>query len=273
MKKSGSTTNLFGFNIYSKDYNSLLYFLFSHLEKSNRLLSIFTPNPEQIVLAKRDKTFGLCLGFADILIPDGIGLVFASKFLAFFKKSDAVTQRITGIDLSKRLLRVAKKKKLKVLVIGGRDYLGIKYDSWKVDTYPGNESSDRFELNKKCRLCDKEQENIIWWAEGFNKIQNPTVGENKTIISTISTLKPDIIFVALGAPYQEEWVKNNYEILENSKVSIIMVVGGTFDVLFGKVSRSPKWMIRLGLEWFYRLIKQPWRWRRQLKLLDRKSVV
>ncbi|MBU0975002.1 WecB/TagA/CpsF family glycosyltransferase [Patescibacteria group bacterium] len=278
MKKTDSTTNLFGYEIYSKDYSSLLEILISHLKNGDKTFSIFTPNSEQIVLAKKQKSFANYLGFADFLLPDGVGLLFAAKILAFFGggnnkngASNKILQRITGIDLTKDLLKIATKDDLKVLIVGGRDYEGREYDGQKVKILSLNGSSGGGGGSSGGSATKKTAEddlNTIWWAEGYNKIYNPTDGESKSIISTILKLKPSLVFVAFGAPNQEKWIVENAETLRISGVSIVVAVGGTFDVLFGKINRAPKWMQNLGLEWLYRLIVEPWRWRRQLRLLE-----
>jgi N-acetylglucosaminyldiphosphoundecaprenol N-acetyl-beta-D-mannosaminyltransferase len=261
MKKTDLTTNLFGLKIYSRDKNRLLENLISHFEKGNKTLSIFTPNSEQVVLSKKSKGFAKYLGFADILIPDGIGLIFATRIFSFFgkvKKGNGISERITGIDLTRDLLKIAKKTGLKVLIVGGRGYEGRKIDGQKVRIF-GIDSEGNVENN---------DQNTIWWTEGYNKVDSPTDGESRAIISTISTLRPDLVFVAFGAPNQEKWIVENRVALEKSGVSVAMAVGGTFDMLLGMIDRAPKWMQNLGLEWFYRLLKEPWRWRRQLRLLE-----
>lgn len=80
----------------------------------------------------------------------------------------------------------------------------------------------------------------------------------------------DILFVALGAPKQEMWMHENWKDI-NAKA--VMGVGGAFDYVSGKVVRAPKWMRKVGLEWLYRLVRQPWRWSRQLSLLEFVYVV
>jgi len=266
MKNTDLATNLFGFKIYSKDQNRLLEFLISHLEEGKKTLSIFTPNPEQLVLAKKQKSFAKSLGFADILIPDGMGLIFASRILSFFgksesKKSNKIAERIAGIDLVRQLLKISKTNKLKVLVVGGRGYEGRKHDGLKVKVLgldDGKKDTDKKETGKS----------EIWWTEGYSQVKNQTEGESKAIISSINGIKPNVVFVAFGAPFQEKWIIENKQALEETGVSIVMAVGGTFDVLFGKINRAPEWMQTLGLEWLYRLFKEPWRWRRQLGLLE-----
>ncbi|MCB9813522.1 MAG: WecB/TagA/CpsF family glycosyltransferase [Pseudomonadales bacterium] len=278
MKNSDLTTNLFDYHIYCRDRSSLLKYLYDHLKKSDGLISIFTPNPEQIVLSKKQKSFAKNLGFADISIPDGIGLVFASKILAFLDKGEEIKERITGIDLSKSLLNYSKDSKYSILIIGGKDYLGRKFDEWEVrkssSSNPNIQSTlkmnsqDSLNPNiQKSNLISKKR-HVIWWTEGYESVSDPTIGETNSILTSIATVKPKIVFVAFGAPYQEEWVVENSDFLKKNKVNLVMVVGGTFDVLLGKVSRAPEWIQKLGLEWFYRLLGQPWRWRRQMKLLE-----
>ncbi len=271
MKKSDMTTNLFGYEIFGKEYDSLLNILNLHLKTKGKTLSVFTPNSEQIVLAKKQKRFANYLGFADFLIPDGVGLLFAAKILAFFKGTNKgndkqntsqqeIVQRITGIDLTKDLLKIAKKDDLKVLIVGGRGYEGREYDGQTVKILS-------LDSNGKRKSAEDDLK-TIWWAEGYNKIYSPTDGESKSIISTIIELQPDLVFVAFGAPNQEKWIVENFDLLNDSGVSIVVAVGGSFDVLLGKVPRAPKLMQNLGLEWLYRLIVEPWRWRRQMSLLE-----
>lgn len=263
MKKIDTETNIFGLQIFSSEKYQLLEVLETHLIKNEKTMVVFTPNPEQVVLANRSKIFAKTLGSADILVPDGVGLVFASRFLHKFDKSNEISERIAGIDLVVDLLKFAKQQKLKIMIIGGRDYEGREFKGRAVKI---------LELSGE----DNESEHatdFLWWEKGFLDVSNPTKGESSELISDISRIKPDIVFVAFGAPYQERWITENLGSLNENNVSLAMAVGGTFDVLLGKVPRAPKMMQNLGLEWLYRLIEEPWRWRRQLRLLEFMGLV
>ena len=231
-------TNLFDLQIYNKSFSSLITFLEEVLESGSNTIFIATPNPEQIIQAQKNLVFQKALRSADILVPDGIGLVWASRFLAN-QQVEPIKQRIAGTDVVASLLELAKNKNLKGLIVGGRDYL------------PG-----------------VEQYRSLSWLEGFADVLRPTLEENQQIAQVIEKEQPDLVFVAFGAPNQEEWVANNLELLRKNKVKIVMVVGGAFDFIFGKINRAPGLWQTLGLEWLWRLIKQPWRIKRQLSLVE-----
>lgn len=252
-KSIDEQTLLFGLKIFSSKKIRLLEILKNQLSRGTQTLSVFTPNPEQIVLASHDKIFASYLGFASLLIPDGIGLVLSSKILALFGKSSALRERITGVDIATDLLKVIKKDNLSALILGGR-----KYDSGKVAGLTVHSARKKVSGTQP----------VLYWHEGFLNISVPTQAELQQLEKILLSLKPSVVFVAFGAPYQEKWVVENSALLDKSKVKVVVVVGGTFDMLFGKVGRAPKWMQYLGLEWLYRLVQEPWRWRRQLQLFE-----
>ncbi len=100
--------------------------------------------------------------------------------------------------------------------------------------------------------------------DGAVDVNNETEEENKYILSKINKIKPDLLFVAYGAPFQEKWLAEN---LEKIDVGVAMVVGGVLDMIVDPSLKPPKFMTRLSLDWFYRLVRQPWRVRRQLALV------
>jgi len=243
-KMIDKTVKIFDLAIFSKSRLELLKILQNHLRQQNGLLVIFTPNPEQIMLARRDKTFASSLGFADILVPDGFGLVLAAKMKALFLAQKALEERIAGIDLAEDLLKIAREQKLPALILGGRGYQGREV-SGKLDIggWP------------------------VEWHQAYQDVRQPLEAEEKAVVALIKNLRPSIVFVAFGAPHQEKWVVEHRELLEKSGVLLVQVVGGAFDVILGKFRRAPGWMRRLGLEWLFRLFQQPWRLKRQLQLI------
>jgi N-acetylglucosaminyldiphosphoundecaprenol N-acetyl-beta-D-mannosaminyltransferase len=264
MKKTDERTNFLGKQFVSTSTKQVLNLLFSQVEGDTKTQIVFTPNPEQLVYAKSHSAFDKDLGKADMLLPDGIGIIYGAQFLSYFKKNShysSFTERISGVDVVSGLLSKFKnsKKKPKVLVIGGRGYEKLKYNLWEVASV----NSANIES-----IAAKPKKHSLYWHEGFLNVTQQTTEEKKDITAVIKKLKPQVIFVALGAPHQEGWVIENRELLESTGVSITMVVGGTFDMLLGKVNRAPKWMQKIGLEWAFRLFQEPWRWRRQLKLLQ-----
>lgn len=282
MKNNYVSTKFLGYKIASTPIDRLLKTIVDQVYSGDKLVSIFTPNPEQLVFAKSHSWFDKTLGKSDILLPDGIGIVIGSQILSFFDKGAAITHRVTGVDVVARLLPALADKN--ILVIGGREYGGLQYNNWKVvqaavKTTPKSKTAKvkKTQANKVTNRLTNElksqTEKNLYWNEGFLNVTQPTSQEKEQLIKTIQTLKPDVIFVAFGAPHQEEWVIENKKVLEAAGVRLVMVVGGAFDMLLGKVQRAPKWMQRVGLEWLFRLYQEPWRWRRQTSLLHFMKLV
>lgn len=254
MKNNDKTTNFMGLKIVSSEKYELLKKIFSQVESGTDFKIVFTPNPEQLVYAKSHSWFDKVLGKADFLLPDGMGIIFGSQILSVFGKSETILERIAGIDVVSSLLQQFSTKK--ILIVGGREYSGAEYQKWKIVSAGGHLSQEI-----------KKHKVFLHWHEGFLNVTQPTSAEKKELLERISQLQPDIVFVALGAPYQEKWIVENSKALQECGVRLAMAVGGSFDVLLGKVARSPKWMQKVGLEWLFRLYQEPWRWRRQLNLL------
>ncbi|HYD34780.1 MAG TPA: WecB/TagA/CpsF family glycosyltransferase [Vitreimonas sp.] len=236
MKNNDQTSYLFGLPIFSKDKKTLLNELSAHLSRSRTTAYIFTPNPEQIVQAHDDSSFLSVLKQADFLLPDGVGLVIASRILAWRQPVKPLPERIGGREVVEDLITMAREQNASVVVIGGRDYDQSDHPDWE-------------------------------WLPGYADVKHPTDDEEALIKRRLQRLKPAIVFVAFGAPYQEKWVVSHREMLETNQVRLLMVVGGAFDTLTGRLSRPPRWVATWGIEWLYRLVQQPWRWRRQLRLI------
>lgn len=211
----------------------------AHLQNSRKLSYIVTPNPEQIVLANTSLEFNQALNQADLYLPDGAGLVIARQWLHFLGKATSVQERITGVGVVMHLLALAAAQNYRVVVVGGRGY-----ESY-LQAHP----------------------TAFKWIEGYRTAAQPTAAEEQAVGAQLRALKPDIVLVALGAPWQEQWVVSHHALLTQLNVKVVMVVGGAIDFVTGKVRRAPRGWQHLGLEWLYRLIQEPWRWKRQLSLL------
>jgi len=247
MKKTDNTSLLFDLNVFSRRKNSLLNLVKTWLQENGTLKVIYTPNPEQIVQSRGNEEFRLVLQKADVLLPDGVGLVVASKILAFFKKVQPLHERIAGVEVAEDLLELARQRELEVLVIGGRNYSPEDYFAYKGAK--------------------------INWTHGFKDISLPTLNEKRQLEEKIVKIKPTIVFVAFGAPAQELWIEQHRVLLQQNGVRIAMAVGGSFDYLLGRVPRAPYWFRKLGLEWLFRLIIEPWRLKRQLRLVKFLGIV
>lgn len=232
--------------LFSGEETDFRGWFWRQVERGHSINLVFTPNPEQVVLASESEEFLDCLLSGDILLADGVGLVWASRL-----KGKPVA-RITGADTLRWWLEEARQKQVRTLLLGGRggvaELVAKKYD-------PEGE------------WC--------WGMEGHVNIaaaQNPQfkdqiAAEEKEIFDVIQEKKPKVIFVAFGAPWQEEFLCRQKEEFSKLGVRIGMVCGGSFDYLAGFVPRAPKFIRTVGMEWLYRLITEPWRWRRQLNLV------
>jgi N-acetylglucosaminyldiphosphoundecaprenol N-acetyl-beta-D-mannosaminyltransferase len=218
--------------------------------KYKRLLILMTPNPEQVVQAQHDLDFAAALHSADMLIPDGIGLIWASH--------GQLRQRIPGVEVVAQLLADPKVVALKVLIVGGRGYLDQKIGGslpiHELRTIP-------FELGSLSQPS-------VFWLPAYEDASQPTAEEEKFLAQVLTELQPAVVLVALGAPAQELWLIAHQPELQRSRVKLAMAVGGSIDALTGRVLRAPSWLQNIGLEWLFRLITQPWRARRQLRLIE-----
>lgn len=197
--------------------------------QGNELKTIYTPNTEIVMKAKEDEKLKELINKGSLVIPDGIGLVHAAKI-----KKRPLPERVTGFDLSINMIKLANREKLSIYLLGGKPGVSEEAARNIVKKYP----------NVKIAGC-----------------QHGYFEEDEEIIRKVNESKPDILFVGLGFPKQEIWIDSNKDKLK-SKVAIGN--GGTMDILAGKVKRAPEIYQKLGLEWFYRLVKEPSRIKRQL---------
>lgn len=248
------TTRLFELSIVTESFSRIFQLLTTH-DRSTLLVA--TPNPEQVVLTQESREFQHTLQSMDVLLPDGIGLVLASRVFAGAGKAVPIMHRVTGVDVVKAVLIEAAETGKAVLVIGGRGY--NRLSSPAIQFKDGNVRILEIPASQGANNC--------YWLEGYANAHTPTKEESEEVAKVITKLKPEYIFIALGAPLQEQWLLAHEDLLNKNKVRVAMAVGGTFDILTGKLDRAPAWMLKLNFEWLYRLYQEPWRWRRQLNLL------
>ena len=196
--------------------------------------SVYTPNSEIIMQAYRNPEFAELLNRADLLTADGIGVVHASKIL---KKP--IKERAAGFDIAKKVLEKMNYTDHKLFLFGGK---------------PGVAEEAARNLKK-----DYPELNIAGMRNGYFKED-----EEPEIVEEINASGADMLFVCLGAPKQEEWIDRNREGLKNVRVA--MGIGGSLDVFAGNVQRAPEIFCKTGMEWFYRLCKEPWRAKRMADL-------
>lgn len=231
---------IFGVKILNTTLEDTTYFL-QKILNGDKLNTIYTPNTEIVMVAKEDKKLRDLINEGDLVIPDGIGLIYASRI-----KKKPLKERVTGFDTSIKLLEIANNNGYSLYLLGGKE---------------GVAKAAAENINK-----DYPNIKIAGFHHGFFKgshlgLENQE--EEKKIIDEINSLDPDIIFVGLGFPKQELWIHSNKTKI---KTRVIIGNGGVMDILSGNSKRAPEVYQKLGLEWFYRLMKEPSRIKRQLVL-------
>lgn len=194
---------------------------------------VVTPNPEIVMRAKEDEEFKKIINEAELVIPDGIGIIKAGNILG-----TPLKERVAGYDLICNLLEEGKDGSISFYFWGSKPGFAEEAKQKMEEKYP----------NIK----------ILGSHTGYFKDE-----EEASIVEEIRNLKPDVLLVGTGAPKQEKII-NKYKNEGFFKIGI--GCGGSIDVLAGEVKRAPKIFIKLHLEWFYRLLKQPSRWKRMLVL-------
>ncbi len=194
---------------------------------------VCTPNPEIVMEAQNDDKLMNILKSADLVVPDGIGIVWASKY-----SEKKLTERVAGYDLVQKLFDEVKDTEHTVYFFGGAPGVSLAAAKKMEQKYP----------NLK----------IVGGHNGYFDEK-----EEKRILNDIKKLSPSILLVGLGSPKQEKWI---YENIRLTNVKVAIGVGGSFDVMSGKIKRAPDIFCKMGLEWFYRLVTQPSRIVRMMRL-------
>ena len=192
---------------------------------------VVTPNAEIAYEALHDENTRTLLNSAELMLPDGAGVVLASKIL-----KTPLKQKVAGVDFADGLLGVLETTGQSLYLLGSKPGIG--------------ELAAQKMMQKHPRL------RIAGIADGYFQDEAP-------VIDKINASGADVLFVCLGAPKQEQFMARHQKVLH---VKLMAGLGGTLDSFAGTVKRAPKWMIRLNLEWLYRLIKEPKRFKRMLRL-------
>lgn len=236
---------------------------------SQKQNTIFTPNPEMLVDARKDEYFKEVLNSGDLNICDGFGLWLAARLslrgkFTPAKAGEAIQSsvvHIPGIDFMLDICQLAQEKNKSVYLLGSGDEEVVKraaealkkrYASLKICGF--NKGPNIVPQPAGSRFGGKRPED--------QKISYDEAG-NEDLLYDIIMKAPDILFVGFGHGKQEKWIYENLAQLPSVKVA--MGVGGSFDFLAGKINRAPKFMRRLGLEWLWRLTLEPWRVKRIFK--------
>ena len=229
---------MFGINIEKQTKITVLEKIVKCIKHKHGFLHIISLNPENMVIAQKNKTFKKVINTSKLLIADGVGIVIAGRILGI-----DVGERITGVELMQMIINDTDRLCLRVLFIGGRPNIADKL----AKCYESNQACSQF-----------------FGTEGIKNIKRPQKEEEDKISCIVAERKPNIVFVAFGSPFQELWIERHKKEFQNC---ICMGVGGAFDYLSNDIVQAPAFVRNLGLEWFFRLFKQPWRWKRQLRLI------
>jgi N-acetylglucosaminyldiphosphoundecaprenol N-acetyl-beta-D-mannosaminyltransferase len=202
-----------------------------HMQRQEKAF-VVTANPEIVMKTIEDEQYRNVIEKATYITADGIGVVKAAQLL-----NKPIPERVTGYDTMVELLKLAEQKGYSIYLLGGQQETLEKAVQNIQSAHPSI--------------------NIAGSHNGFFD------WDKNDIQKEIAAAKPDLVFVALGVPKQENWIAGN---LSQFEKGVFMGVGGSFDVIAGTVERAPEAWQKANLEWLYRLIKQPSRWKRMLAL-------
>ena len=204
--------------------------------KQNKRISIFTPNAEIAQLAAENEEIRNLLNRADILLPDGAGILLAAKIA-----KTPLTQKVAGVDFGENILKLAAQEEYPIFFLGGK---------------PGIAELAAEKQKEKLSALSV----VGTWDGYFEK----SGAENDAVLRAVNESGAKILFVCFGAPAQEKWIDENKAKLPN--VRLLMGLGGSLDVYAGAVRRAPAFLIRARLEWLYRLLQDPKRLGRMMKI-------
>ena len=201
------------------------------LISGRRAAYVVTPNPEIVMTCWENPDAMEAVQNADLVLPDGVGVVYGAKILGTPLKG-----KLPGIDFATELMRRMASRGGRVYLLGAKPGIAETAGVRMQEQFPG------------LIVCGTH--------DGYFQDDAP-------IIEEINALQPDLLLVCLGAPKQELWMHRNRPVL---KVGLMAGLGGSLDVFAGTVKRAPVFFQKFGLEWFYRLVKEPWRFKRMMKL-------
>jgi N-acetylglucosaminyldiphosphoundecaprenol N-acetyl-beta-D-mannosaminyltransferase len=194
---------------------------------------VVTVNPEFVMQARAEPRFGAVLEASDLSLADGAGLMWAARL-----QRHPLRERLPGVDMLVEIAGLAAQKGYGIFLLGGGSGVAELTAGVLRQRYPALR--------------------VVGAYAG-----SPRAEEAQGIIERVRAARPHFLFVAYGAPAQDLWIAEHRDALN---VPIAMGVGGSFNYLAGIAQRAPEWMRRLGLEWLHRLWREPWRWRRMLRL-------
>lgn len=205
---------------------------------SEPVRQVATVNPEFLMTARRDRDFRRLLNRVDLATPDGQGLIWAARLLRL-----PLRQRVPGVETVEHLAERSAERGYRIYFLGGAPGVAEAAAAKLAARYPGFKVAGCY-------------------------AGSPDPAEDAAICQRVREARAEILLVAYGAPQQDKWIARNIAAGRLSAPLVVAIgVGGAFDFISGRAVRAPDWMRRLGLEWLHRLYKQPWRWRRILRVM------
>jgi N-acetylglucosaminyldiphosphoundecaprenol N-acetyl-beta-D-mannosaminyltransferase len=199
-----------------------------------RVHQIATVNPEFVMAAQHDPTFRHTLRTADLCLPDGVGLLYAAR-----RWGRTLPERVPGSEFVYALAERAAGCGWPLFLLGAAPGVAEEAAAVFRQRYPGLRIAGTY-------------------------AGSPDPAENEAIVGRVNDSGASLLYVAYGAPRQDKWIERNRHTLTTVRVAI--GVGGSLDFVTGRSARAPRWAQERGLEWLYRLYKEPWRWRRMTAL-------
>ncbi len=239
------TTTVLGLPVHQVDLEATLAQMTGWIEEAHArrpgeapavmLHHIITLNPEMVMAAQRDPLLAAAILRADLTTADGVGVTWAARL------HGRRLTRVTGIDLLEHSARLAAERGYQIFLLGAAPGVAAEAAARLAERYPMRQPPGTFS-------------------------GSPAAGAEAAILARLSQIRPDMLFVAFGSPAQERWIARMRDELGRAGVAVAVGVGGSLDFLSGRARRAPGWMRKVGLEWVYRLLHEPWRWRRMLAL-------
>src|SRR5258705_5611875 len=205
----------------------------AHGQAPTHCAQVVTLNPEMLMAARHDAALRETIQTAALVVADGIGIVLAARLLGV-----RLGERVTGVDLLEAFAGLAAERGYRIFLLGAPPGVARAAGEALARRHPGLVIAGSYAGSPVAEAAD-------------------------AIVARLAAARPDALFVAFGSPAREHWLAARRGQLG---AAVAIGVGGALDMLAGRVPRAPHWMRRAGLEWLYRLWRQPWRWRRMLAL-------
>jgi len=237
MEQTNLTVNIRGVNFANLPFDEVIEELERRLDSQDEQTALYTPNSEIVQCCIDDNSLYEVINSAEMVVPDGIGVIKAARILGTPFRGG----KVAGIEVGEEIFRRAANTAHSVFFLGGKPGVAETARDAMLKKYPGV--------------------NVVGCHDGYFKKEGD---ENAAVIDEINRSGAVILYVCLGAPAQEKWIYQNRASL--SSVRLMMGLGGSLDGYAGIAKRAPKIFIKLGLEWFYRLLKEPKRIGRMMSL-------